>query len=80
MKIGHDMAEKKFVPGWGRVGFGLGWGWVFSKFKEWSKPFNREIQSKFLPEAWTQTLRIADRAPSQSELQKLLFAHICTIN
>ena len=76
------MAEKKFVPGLG-LGLGVGgwgWGWVFSKFKEWSKPFNREIQSKFLPEAWTQTLRIADRAPSQSELQKLLFAHICTIN
>ena len=30
MKIRHDMAEKKLVPG-GR--------WVLAKFKEWSKPF-----------------------------------------
>ena len=37
MKIGHDLAEKKFVPG----GVGVGSvGLVFSKFKEWSKPFN----------------------------------------
>ena len=43
MKIGHDLAEKKFVPGSGsgsgRVGSGRGWV-VFSMFKEWSKPFN----------------------------------------
>ncbi len=38
MKIRDDMAEKKFVPG----GVGVGVGsvvLVFSKFKEWSKPF-----------------------------------------
>ena len=39
MKIGHDLAEKKFVPGSG-VGVGLGVGvGVFSKFKERFKPF-----------------------------------------
>ncbi len=37
MKIGYDLAEKKFVPS----GSGRGWvGLVFSKFKECSKPFN----------------------------------------
>ncbi len=38
MKIGHDLSEKKFIPG-------LGWGRVevFCKFKEWSKPFNNSI-------------------------------------
>ena len=39
MKIGHDLAEKKFVPG--GVGSGrVGSGRVFFEFKEWSKPFN----------------------------------------
>ena len=39
MKFGNDLAEKKFVPGSGSgLGVGLGVG-VFSKFKEWSKPF-----------------------------------------
>ena len=47
MKIGHDLAEKKFVPGRGR---GWGWGWVglvFSKFKEWSKPF-KNLTMKYI--------------------------------
>ena len=35
MKIGHDLAEKKFVPG---LGLGSGRGWVFSKFKDRFKP------------------------------------------
>ena len=37
MKIRHDLAEKKFVSGWGGVGVGVG---VFSKFKDWLKPIN----------------------------------------
>ena len=35
MKIGHDLVEKKFVPG-----SGSGWGWVFSMFKDRFKPIN----------------------------------------
>ena len=45
MKIRHDFAEKKFVPGRGsgsgRVGVGS--GWVFSKFKDQFKPINMDF-------------------------------------
>ena len=39
MKIGHDFAEKKFVPASGRGRVGVGW-LVFSKFKDRFKPIN----------------------------------------
>ena len=32
MNIWHDLAEKKFVPGWG-LGVGVGLDWVFSKLR-----------------------------------------------
>ena len=35
MKIGHDLARKKFVPESGRSR-----GWVFSKFMDWFEPIN----------------------------------------
>ena len=41
MKIGHDLAEKKFVPGSVR-----GSGQVFFKFKEWSKPFKCDVPTR----------------------------------
>ena len=43
MKIWHDMAEKKLVPGWGWVGgFSL-------KFKDQFKPINRQKKAEI---AW----------------------------
>ena len=43
MKIRHDMAEKKLVPGWGWVGgFSL-------KFKDQFKPINRQKKAEI---AW----------------------------
>ena len=50
MKIGHELAEKKFVPGLGGRGL-VGSGLVFSKFKDRFKPINNENWD--YPKIWT---------------------------